>query len=76
MKKSSIEYKFNAKHIIECGHSLDILKEYEDKKFDLIITSPPYNVGKYYETKTSIEEYLATQEEIILEILKFKKTTK
>jgi len=30
----------------EHGDSAQILKEkYEDKKFDLIITSPPYNVG-------------------------------
>ena len=35
------------------------------RKYDLIITSPPYNVGKSYEIKTSIEEYLGTQEEII-----------
>lgn len=36
-----------------------------ERKYDLIITSPPYNVGKSYEIKTSIEEYLRTQEEII-----------
>ena len=31
----------------------------------MIITSPPYNVGKEYEIKKSIEEYLKTQESII-----------
>lgn len=41
------------------------LEKFADKKFDLIITSPPYNVGKEYETKKSIEEYLKTQEIII-----------
>jgi len=41
------------------------LEKFEDKRFDLIISSPPYNVGKEYETKKSIEEYLKTQESII-----------
>ncbi|MEO0074795.1 MAG: site-specific DNA-methyltransferase [candidate division WOR-3 bacterium] len=49
---------------------LTVLKEIEDGKFDLILTSPPYNVGKSYETKTSIEKYLETQEEIISELVR------
>lgn len=52
------------------GDSLKVLKSIEDKKFDLIITSPPYNVGKSFETKTSIEKYLETQEEIIDELVR------
>src|SRR5256885_10887716 len=55
---------------IKKGDCLDVLKKVENKKFDLIITSPPYNIGKSYEVKTSIEEYLATQEEIIIELVK------
>ena len=38
------------------GDSAEILKKYEDEKFDLIITSPPYNIGKAYEVKKSIEK--------------------
>ena len=34
------------------GDCLTELKNMEDGKFDLIITSPPYNIGKSYETKT------------------------
>lgn len=49
---------------------LTVLKKIEDGKFDLILTSPPYNVGKSYETKTSIEKYLETQEEIISELVR------
>lgn len=57
-------------HQIVNGDSLSVLKKIEDGKFDLIITSPPYNVGKSYETKTSIEKYLETQEEIINELVR------
>jgi len=57
-------------HQIKKGDSLTVLKKIEDGKFDLILTSPPYNIGKSYETKTSIEKYLETQEEIIDELVR------
>lgn len=50
--------------------ALDVLKSTPNGKFDLIITSPPYNIGKEYETKTSIEKYLETQEEIIQQLIR------
>lgn len=52
------------------GDSLQELKKFEGGKFDLIITSPPYNVGKSYETKQSIEKYLDTQKNIIHELIR------
>ncbi len=57
-------------YVIKNGDCLTVLKKIEDGKFDLILTSPPYNVGKSYETKTSIEKYLETQEEIISELVR------
>lgn len=55
---------------IKKGDCLSALKKMEDGKFDLILTSPPYNIGKSYETKTSIENYLETQEEIITQLVR------
>lgn len=52
------------------GDSLKKLKEFPKNKFELIITSPPYNVGKEYETKTSIEKYLEEQDSIISELVR------
>jgi len=60
----------NIEYSIKDGDSLTVLKTQEDGKFDLIITSPPYNIGKSYETKTSIENYLTTQEKIIKELIR------
>lgn len=57
-------------HHVENGDCLAVLGQIENEKFDLIITSPPYNIGKSYETKTSIEKYLETQEEIISELVR------
>ena len=52
------------------GDSNEILKTFSNGMFDLIITSPPYNIGKEYETKKSIEAYLKDQESIIKELVR------
>ena len=55
---------------IKNAESLRTLKRMDAGKFDLILSSPPYNVGKEYETKTSIEKYLESQEPIIDELVR------
>ncbi len=52
-----------------CADSLDFLRNETRGKYELIISSPPYNIGKSYETKQSIENYLETQKEIIRELV-------
>ena len=46
------------------------IKTLPDECIKLIVTSPPYNVGKEYEVKTSIETYLEQQEAIIKELIR------
>ena len=36
--------------------------------FDLVVTSPPYNIGKEYEKKVELKKYLTWQERIIKKI--------
>lgn len=36
--------------------------------FDLVVTSPPYNIGKEYEKKTDLKKYIEWQERIIRKI--------
>jgi len=36
--------------------------------FDLVVSSPPYNIGKSYETRKELDKYLEWQERIIDEI--------
>ncbi|HPV14057.1 MAG TPA: site-specific DNA-methyltransferase [Candidatus Cloacimonadota bacterium] len=50
--------------------SLEAISGMDSGSIDLIVTSPPYNIGKSYEVKTSIESYLATQEEIIEQLIR------
>lgn len=37
----------------------------EEPLFDLVVTSPPYNIGKSYEKKGALETYLAWQKRVI-----------
>jgi len=46
------------------------LERFDDELFDLVITSPPYNVGKEYETKRSMDKYLDEQRSVIEELVR------
>lgn len=47
----------------------------EEPLFDLVVSSPPYNIGKSYETKDDLSCYLEWQERIIDLIIPRLKTT-
>lgn len=49
------------------GDCLEFLGTQEDNSIQLVITSPPYNVGKEYENPMPLEEYLAWQQQVIEE---------
>jgi len=51
------------------GDVKEKLSETPDNKFDLILTSPPYNVGKEYEDNLSFGEYLEWQEDVISKLI-------
>lgn len=56
--------------VLHVGDSYDFLRTLPGEAVDLIVTSPPYNIGKAYETKTNIQEYLRTQELVIDELVR------
>jgi DNA modification methylase len=64
------EKLYKSDYEIILGDTLENLHKIEDERFDLVITSPPYNVGKEYETKKSIESYLVDQEKVIEELIR------
>jgi len=74
-KELSIVNNFDQKAdvVLHCGDSLEFLKRIPDKTISLIISSPPYNIGKEYEKKTAIEEYLAKQKPVISELYRILK---
>lgn len=57
-------------HAIWCGKVEDFLAGLPRKGlFDLIVTSPPYNIGKAYETRVGLETYLSWQRKVIGELV-------
>jgi DNA modification methylase len=52
------------------GDSIDILAKCPDGFATLIITSPPYNIGKEYETQTKLEHYLNELQPILKELVR------
>jgi len=67
MSKLKIVKHFNneANIVLFHGSCLKLLGEIPSNKIKLIVTSPPYNVGKEYEKKTSLDRYLELQKEVI-----------
>lgn len=41
-----------------CEDAIEFCKKIPDNSIKLIMTSPPYNIGKEYEVKTSIDKYI------------------
>lgn len=58
-------YRPEADIVLYPGDVNDLLATLPDESISLIITSPPYNLGKEYEDRISIEKYLAAQAETI-----------
>ena len=58
---------------MDAGRFLDELPRRE--VFDLIVTSPPYNIGKAYETEMPLCEYISWQRDIVTKLYPLLKET-
>ncbi len=61
----SSNYNPDANFILFEGNCLDFLPQLPDNLVKLIVTSPPYNLGKEYETRLSLNTYLLEQQKVI-----------
>lgn len=52
------------------GDCLDLLAQIPDDFVQLVVTSPPYNLGKPYESRLDMGEYLAQQRRVIEECVR------
>lgn len=55
----SVPYYSDDTFTLYHSDSLNFLESYSGVPFDLTVTSPPYNIGKSYENKITLEEYLS-----------------
>ncbi len=64
------EFSLSRDVVLFPGDCLDLLRTIPDEALTLVITSPPYNIGKEYEKKLKLESYLAQQEAVIRECVR------
>lgn len=73
-KPIDTHFKPEADIVLFNGNVQDLLAEIPDETVQLIITSPPYNLGKDYESRVEIEKYLEHQAGIIEQLYRILKT--
>lgn len=56
--------------LIECEDNLSFMRKLKNESMHLIVTSPPYNIGKEYERRTSNEIYIEQQASAIAEAVR------
>ena len=61
---------FKAQAMIECADNLRFMAGLRSASMQLIVTSPPYNIGKSYEKRSSLEGYLENQAKVIDECVR------
>jgi adenine-specific DNA-methyltransferase len=56
--------------VIVCQDNLLFMRSLPDQSMKLIVSSPPYNLGKEYETRSSLDAYLELQRQTIKEAVR------
>lgn len=69
---STIQNFFQKNHalVLHHGDTCSFLKSIPTESVKLIISSPPYNLGKQYETRVELQSYLRNQEPVIDELIR------
>ena len=52
------------------GDRLQLLRQIPEEAAQLVVTSPPYNIGKVYERRVTLDDYLADQEATLRECVR------
>jgi adenine-specific DNA-methyltransferase len=64
--------KFSLKEhiVVYPGDCLELLRTIPDESLNLVVTSPPYNIGKEYERRLKLDAYLEQQAIVIKECVR------
>ncbi|KAF5061771.1 DNA methylase [anaerobic digester metagenome] len=68
--KKDAKFNPDADLVLYEGDCLELLSDVPDEFVKLVVTSPPYNLGKTYETKMDMKEYLKGQRKVIKECVR------
>jgi adenine-specific DNA-methyltransferase len=56
--------------VLSCSDNLDFMRPLASGSMKLIVTSPPYNIGKAYERRTPLHAYVENQKRTIAECVR------
>ena len=56
--------------VMACQDNLDFMRPLSKQSMQLIVTSPPYNIGKSYESRSTLESYIQGQAQVISECVR------
>ena len=56
--------------VMACENNHEFMRRLADGAMKLIVTSPPYNLGKPYEKRSPLDEYIRAQERVIEECVR------
>ena len=70
MVRLSQDFDRDADAVVFHGDCRDLLARIPDEFVKMVITSPPYNLGKPYENRLELEEYLSQQRSVIEECVR------
>ena len=73
--KVSDTFETHANVVLYEGNCKELLKQLPSGTVDLVITSPPYNIGKKYEKRTSLQSYLDNLQPILTELVRVTSST-
>ena len=69
MKISSV-FDLTADAVLYEGDTLGLLRTIPDDSMSLVVTSPPYNLGKVYEKRSTMDDYIGFQRQVINECVR------
>lgn len=68
--KISNTFSMEDQVVLYPGNCLDLLASIPDNSLQLVVTSPPYNIGKEYEKRLKLGDYLKQQASVIRESIR------
>lgn len=69
-RKTSRTFSADEWAVLRPGSCLELLQTIPDKSVQLVVTSPPYNLGKEYEKKIDVNAYIEQQAEVIADCVR------
>ena len=70
LKRTVSRLQVDKQAFMSCEYNLDFMRPLPSGSMKLIVTSPPYNIGKAYEHRTALDDYIKRQAQVISECVR------